>query len=136
MTANIQDRASIERIYPPERFAEDIGRNSDPKATVLSGVRILSGLDGQGNFEFVRASRHVGEPPEDDAGVFLSPFLVTAAAGDKAGYESSPRNSGAAEHSKTSEYGAFIDRVIEAARTARSPAATGRDDERLRGLRQ
>ena len=138
MIANIHDRASIEQVYPHEHFARDVGRNSDAKAVVLHGVRILSGLDGAGEFTVVEASRHVGEDTGDAEGIFLCPFLVTAAdaAAERPGYDQSEAAPGAHQREKPSDYDAFIDRVIQAAKSAPSRAAPGRGDERLRGPRQ
>src|SRR5918998_2344853 len=76
--ANINDRSSVERLYPRDDFDRDAGENADAKATVRRGLRIVSPVDRDGRFSAERGSRHVGESdPEGDA-VFLAPFLAQA----------------------------------------------------------
>lgn len=71
--ADIDDRASLEQAYPRQAFEQDVGANSDAKATVQKGVRISSPPDGQGRFEIVRAARHVGELDAAGEALFLAP---------------------------------------------------------------
>lgn len=139
MIANINDRTSIERAYPREEFDREIGRNSEPKASVLAGVRILRGIDGHGDFEIERASRHAGEAGESEEAVFLSPFLVSAMA--DTGGAASPREAPAPDASddrrgKAADYEAFLDRIVAAAKSAPRRASPGPGEERLQGLRQ
>jgi hypothetical protein len=137
MIANIHDRAGIETIYPEEVFAFEAGENSRATTTVHKGVRILSEVDGNGNFEIERASRQVGEAGGPDQAIFLSPDLVSSADALVAGggYGTTiQRERGRLAH-KAVDYVAFIDRIIEAAKQAEiRPAPRG--DERLRGPRQ
>ena len=136
MIANINDRSSIERVYPREEFDREIGRNSEPKATVLAGVRILRGIDGHGDFEIERASRQTGESDET---VFLSPFLVSAMAdigGAASPREAPSRDATAEPHDTAADYEAFLDRIVEAAKTAPRHPSPGPGEERLHGLRQ
>ena len=69
-TANIDSRASLERIYPPDAFAQDAARNGQVANQVVLGIRILSAPNAAGNFEIERAGQQVGEamPP-----TFLAP---------------------------------------------------------------
>src|SRR4051812_44743482 len=70
--ANINDRGSIECVYPADNFAGDAADNEkQPGNQVLHGVRILSAPDAQGAFELERASRQVGE---FGGALFLAPF--------------------------------------------------------------
>lgn len=117
--ANANDRATIERIYPPAVFAREAQANTRAKASVLYGVRIQSAPDTTGDFQLVRASHHVGEDESAANSLFLCPFAQATERGGAAG-----------------DYDAFIDRIIAAARTARFDRSPGRDDARLQGLRQ
>jgi hypothetical protein len=137
MIANIRDRASIERVYPEQAFALEAGQNSRAKATVQSGVRILSNVDAKGDFEIERASRQVGEVAGPDEAIFLSPDLVSAADAlvEGGGYGTTIQRESGPDAHKAADYVAFIDRIIEAAKQAEfRPAPAG--DERLRGPRQ
>ena len=130
--ANIHRRNTLEEIYPPDAFASDAAKNGRVPNTVLSGVRILSAPDAAGDFEFERATQQIGEAAsagflvphrrEDrtqDAGRD-SPTTVSADPDPRAGYE------------------AFLaDIVAVAQRFGFEPEASpGRDEPRLRGLRQ
>ena len=130
--ANIHRRSTLEEIYPLDAFASDAAQNGRAPNTVLSGVRILSAPDAAGDFDFERASQQIGEAAsagflvphrrEDrtqDAGRD-SPMIVSADPDPRAGYE------------------AFLaDIVAVAQRFGFEPEASpGRDEPRLRGLRQ
>jgi hypothetical protein len=69
-TANIDSRASLERIYPPDAFAQDAVQNGQVTNQVVLGIRILSAPNAAANFEIERAGQQVGEamPP-----TFLAP---------------------------------------------------------------
>ena len=123
--ANIKDRASIERVYPPDAFAVDAADNDkQPGNQVLHGVCIRSAPDAQGAFEVERASRQVGEM---GGALFLAPY---------------PRSMGHDFASRAPDpaagYDAFIDEIIAAAPCFgfREAEAPGRGDERLQGARQ
>jgi hypothetical protein len=134
--ASIHDRRSIERVYPREDFEREAGENADAKATVHRGIRILSPVDGQGVFEAERASRHVGEADPLGDTVFLAPFLqdTSAAPSDSAYGGPGAGDAVAAGARKANDYGAFVERVVSVARSARFKPAIGKDDERLRGF--
>ena len=124
MTANIHDRASIERAYPREAYASDASQNERRKPAMLRGVRIAAGPNDQGEFAIEAAAQHAGEVP---GAVFLAPFhRVTAE--ENAVAEPDPRLG----------YEAFLDEIIEAAQRLgfRADASPGPGDPRLRGLRQ
>ncbi|HEX2725106.1 MAG TPA: hypothetical protein VHN20_04730 [Beijerinckiaceae bacterium] len=136
--ASIRDRRSIERLYPREDFEREAGQNADAKATVHRGIRILSPVDAQGQFEAERASRHVGEADPLGDTVFLAPFLQDASAAP-APSDSAYGGPGAgdamgASARKRDDYDAFIARIVGAAQSAEFKPAIGRDDERLRGF--
>jgi hypothetical protein len=130
--ANIHRRSTLEEVYPPDAFASDAAQNGRVPNTVLSGVRILSAPDAAGDFDFERATQQIGEAAsasflaphrrEDrtlDAGRD-SPTTVSADPDPRAGYE-----------------GFLADIVAAARRFGFEPEdSPGRDEPRLRGLRQ
>jgi hypothetical protein len=132
MKVSIHQRSEIESFYPANAFAFDAGINSDAKATVLRGIRIVSSVSDDGSFAIDRGSRHVGEAASgpDDC-TFLAPFLTDhsvpqVAAGD--GQKDRPSHD-----RKADEYAGFIDEVILAASTKEARPQPKPDDERLRG---
>jgi hypothetical protein len=136
MSANVNDRESIARVYPREAYEEDAGRNALAKTPVLHGVRILSQPDEAGSFRLARAHHQVAErDPEGDT-VFLAPYL-----GDELdALQRNPTYGGPEEKDGLSvvdprgDYEAFLDRIVEAARSARFKGPIGKGEERLRGF--
>jgi hypothetical protein len=124
MTANIHDRASIERVYPREAYASDASQNERRKPAMLRGVRIAAAPDEKGEFAIEPAVQHAGEVP---GAVFLAPFhRVTA------------EENAAADPDPRLGYEAFLDEIIELAQRLgfRADASPGPGDARLRGPRQ
>jgi hypothetical protein len=122
--ANIHRRSTLEEVYPPDAFASDAAQNGRVPNTMLSGIRILSAPDAAGDFDFERATRQVGETASAS---FLAPHrreegtLAESAVPDpRAGYE------------------AFLEDIVAVAqRFGFEPEESpGRDEPRLRGLRQ
>jgi hypothetical protein len=136
--ANINDRASVERLYPREDFERDAGENARAKATVQRGILIVSAVAADGRFGAERASRHVGEEDPEGDTIFLAPFSTQASAPLHEGNAyGGPVETGDALESaswKAEDYRAFIDRIVEAARAATFKSAVGRHDERLKGF--
>jgi hypothetical protein len=135
--ANINDRATIERLYPREDFERDAAANADAKATVHRGLKIVSAVDGDGRFSAERGSRHVGESDPEGDTVFVSPFLEdvaplrgTDAYGGPTEATAAPMGSG----QRDKNYRVFIDRIIETARAADFKPDVGRHEDRLRGF--
>jgi hypothetical protein len=133
--ANINDRGSVERLYPRDDFERDAAENSDAKATVHHGLRIVSALDPSGTFSAERGSRHVGErDPEGDT-IFLVPFRAQSDAPleqpNTYGGPEEPRQGG---QDKADDYRTFIDRIIAAAKAAEFKPPVGRNEGRLRGF--
>jgi hypothetical protein len=133
--ANINDRASIEQIYPRAVFEREAQANTRAKASVIYGVRIHSMPDESGAFQLIRASHHVGEDERQSGSVFLCPFAQEVA------YVEQGNDDGAVEPRRDAgivrgDYDAFVDKIIDTARTARLDEAPGRGDMRLQGLRQ
>jgi hypothetical protein len=121
--ANIRERQSIARIYPPDAFAGDAARNGNPTSQIRRGVRIASAPDAAGEFDLEPATQQVGEAP---GAVFLAPhrredrLTPSERADPRDGYE------------------AFVDDILAAAQRFGFAAeqAPGPGDPRLRGLRQ
>ena len=122
--ANIHRRSTLEEVYPPDAFASDAAQNGRVPNTMLSGIRILSAPDATGDFDFERATRQIGETASAS---FLAPhrreegtLADSAIPNPRAGYE------------------AFLEDIVAVAqRFGFEPEESpGRDDPRLRGLRQ
>src|SRR5438874_11265606 len=100
--ANINDRSSIERVYPPDAFAVDAADNGkQPGNQVLHGIRIISAPDAEGMFELERASRQVGEA---GGAMFLAPFRRDPG-----------RDFAATASDPAAGYDGFIDEIVAAA---------------------
>jgi hypothetical protein len=130
--ANINDRGSIERIYPRAVFAREANANMRAKASVLNGVQISSPPDEAGGFDLTRASRHAGEEPSPGGAIFLCPFAQRTGHGADHPAAAAPPSG----ERPSDAYDAFIDQIIATAREADFPEPAGRGDARLRGLRQ
>jgi hypothetical protein len=130
--ANINRRNSLETIYPPDAFASDAAQNGRVPSTVLCGVRILSAPDAAGDFEFERATRQVGEAVSAS---FLTPHRREDRTVD-AGRDS-PATASAVPDPQAG-YEAFLGEIVAAAQRIgfRPENSPGRDEPRLRGLRQ
>jgi hypothetical protein len=136
--ANINDPASIERLYPREDFERDAGENARDKATVHRGLVIVSPVAADGRFSAERGTRHVGEADPEGDTVFLAPFLTEASAPfqqDNAYGESAEAGGPQAiSAQKNDDYRTFLDRIVTAARAATFKSPIGRNEERLRGF--
>src|SRR5215207_6469891 len=137
--ANIDDRASIEQAYSRQAFEQDVGANSDAKATVQKGVRIPGPPDAQGVFEIVRASRHVGELGAAGEALFLAPVrsFDGALKPNSTGYgqEQAAADGPEGEPGRGADaYAGFIDSIVNAFRGARFEKPLAADDERLKGF--
>jgi hypothetical protein len=123
MKANINDRRSLEQAYPPDAYASDAAQNGRSASEVTSGVRILSGPDGAGEFEIERAAQQVGEATSP---AFLAPYRRVESADP------------GAEPSLPKDYDSFLDDVVAAAQRFGFEAekSPGRNEPRLHGLRQ
>ena len=123
-TANIHDRASIERVYSRDDYARDASENERRKPGVLKGVQITLAPDENGNFVLAPSSQQAGEV---SGAVFLAPFhRVTA------------KEHAAADPDPGHGYEAFLGDIIAAAQRHgyRVEASPGPGDPRLRGPRQ
>ena len=130
--ANINRRTTLEEVYPPDAFASDAAQNGRVPNTVRRGVRILSAPDAAGDFEFERAIQQVGEAASAS---FLAPHRREDRTQD-AGRDSPTTMS--TDPDPRAGYEAFLAEIVAVARRfgfdpEESP---GRDEPRLRGLRQ
>ena len=130
--ANIHRRSTLEEIYPPDAFASDTAQNGRVPSTVLSGVRILSAPDAAGDFDFERATQQIGEAASAS---FLAPHRREDRTRD-AGRDSPATVS--VDPDARAGYEAFLNDIVAVAqRFGFEPEASpGRDEPRLRGLRQ
>ena len=130
--ANIHRRSTLEEVYPPDAFASDAAQNGRVPNTMLSGIRILSAPDATGDFDFERATRQIGETASAS---FLAPHRREERTVD-AGRDSPTTVS--ADPDPRAGYQAFLADIIAVAqRSGFEPEdSPGRDEARLRGLRQ
>jgi hypothetical protein len=134
--ANINDRQSVASVYPRAAFEEDAGRNALGTADVVYGVRIESSPDETGWFTVMRTRHHVGELTGFADAVFIAanePHLTAPLLGSDPD-EGVPQGPIITADARAEEYEAFIDRVLEAARSAEFPDPIGRGEERLEGF--
>jgi hypothetical protein len=130
--ANIHRRSTLEEIYPPDAFASDAAQNGRVPNTLLNGARILSAPDAAGDFDFERATQQIGEAASAS---FLAPHRREDRAQD-AGRDSPTTVS--ADPDPRAGYEAFLDDIIAVAQGFGfdPEGSPGRDEPRLRGLRQ
>ena len=130
--ANIHRRSTLEKVYPADVFASDAAQNGRVPNTRVSGVRILSAPDPAGDFDFQRATQQIGEAAPVS---FLAPYRREDRTQD-AGRDSATAVS--ANPDPRAGYEAFLaDIVAVAQRFGFDPEESpGRDEPRLRGLRQ
>ncbi len=121
----LEDRAALERAYPPDAFAADTAHNAATSSEAISGVRILSAPDDAGEFSFERGSRQVGEA---SSVAFVAPYRRRGNAGEPEAVSSDP----------CAGYQAFLDDIVDAARRFgyKPEESPGQGDPRIRGLRQ
>jgi hypothetical protein len=134
MSANINDRTSVQKIYPMTAWEQDGSRNAKGNASIVYGVKILCAPDPKGAFDLVRASRHIAESDPESDEVFLTPFESGASeAIDGATYSGGVQPPGH-QHSN-GDYESFVDAILDAARTAHFKSAIGVGDDRIKGFR-
>jgi hypothetical protein len=113
--ANINDRASIERIYPRDAFHRDANFNSLQNTPILHGVTVLSAADETGAFELARHERQTGERDVTQDAKFL-PATPTE---QSVGHEDEA-------------YASFLARIVDVARSGVRPHQGG--ESRLHGF--
>ncbi|MBP2295736.1 hypothetical protein [Azospirillum rugosum] len=135
-TANVNDPTSLETLYSKADFEKDARLNAQDKTTVLHGLMILSMPGDDGSFSITRANRQVGEVEDTSHSIFVSPRL--SGAESDAFVQNDTDYGGPVEQrdpprERTDPYRAFLDDVLQAARTARfAPAVPA---EKLKGFR-
>jgi hypothetical protein len=130
--ANIHNRRSLEAVYPPNAFAADAAENGRSPTVFQKGIRVLSAPDAAGEFALERATRQVGEAPSAS---FLAPQRCEERVID-AGRDSP--TVATAEPDPSEGYEDFLTDLIAVAQQFgfKSEESPGRDEPRLRGLRQ
>lgn len=134
--ANVNDRGSVEALYTRAAFEEDAAKNALADTAVVYGLRIESAPDAEGWFRLVRTRHHTGELTTVADAVFLhpeEPHLAAPLLGSDP--DGTAQNPDAMPEKRRLEYAAFIDRVIETARTADFADPIGRNEPRLEGFR-
>ena len=135
-SVNINQRDTIESYYPLDSFVHDANQNARGKAMVMHGLRIVSGPDGDGTFKVTKAQHNVAE--DDDNHDAL--FLYSVRDDDNNWFDKGEADASKAVHAKehpvdvSDLYRSFVDRVIEAARTAHFQSDIGRGEPRLKGF--
>ncbi len=132
--ANINDRSTIENLYPKSEFDQEAAGNSRGKAAIIKGLKILSAPDAQGEIELARASQHVGESAPDTDSIFVAAYRAGASIADNGtAYESSTAPT-SDNRDEGADYRNFIDEVLEKARSAQFQPPIGKGEERLKGF--
>lgn len=134
MSANINDRTSIQNIYPMDAWEQDGSRNAKGNAAVVYGVKILSAPDKEGAFNLKRVSQHVAENDPESDEVFLTPFESGASEAEAGSTYSGGVQPQEHKH-LDGDYESFVDRIIATARTAHFKPAIGVGDDRIKGFR-
>lgn len=133
-TINVNVREEVEAFYPLDAFLHDAGQNSQPKAVVRHGIRILSEPDQDGRVRMSRGQHHVGEASPDLDALFLCPYRTEGTVQeDGTGYGAEAQEERVPSAPEDS-YRDFIGRVVEAAKKARFPDAIGLHEIRLKGF--
>jgi hypothetical protein len=135
-SVNINQRETLESYYPLDSFVHDASQNARGKAMVMHGLRILSTPDADGTFKVTKGQHNVAE---DDAN-HDALFLYSVRDDDNNWFDKGEADASKAVHAKehpvdvSDLYRSFIDRVIEAARTAHFQNDIGRGEPRLKGF--
>jgi hypothetical protein len=121
--ANVNDRTTIERMYPLSAFDQDAGENSAGSSTRRCGVRLETVPDADGAFRIVRAAQALTGSADTAGTAFLCPYMGRAygmfaiEGGSRGAVEE--RSDIFAGH--LDEYAAFLETIVETARRM-SPA--------------
>jgi len=135
---NVHDRLTVERIYPPASFDRDSRMNAVVKTEIFHGVKITSSPDANGNFRLTRTSHHVAEQdPEGDV-IFVFSYHYqndgTLIQGPDYGGPEERSDASRGSGDGGAAYDTFINRVIEAAKSADFKSAIGFHESRLGGF--
>ena len=129
--ANVNERASIERIYPLSAFDQDAGENSSGSSPRRCGVKVETVPDSVGAFRMARTSQALTGSTDAPGTAFLCPYMGRAyglfviSGGARGAVEE--RGDIFTDH--LDEYAAFLDTLVLTAR--RLPRAPYLDPSRL-----
>jgi hypothetical protein len=131
--ANVNDRPSIEALYPAEVFEADAGANSMGHAHFLRGIRVEAGSDESGAVRIARATQSLSDADHPACSAFLCPYMGRAYGlfmlqGGGRGAVDERRD---IFEPHLDEYSAFIDKIIETGR--HSALAPGGSRDRMAG---
>jgi hypothetical protein len=129
-TVNVNDRSSLERVYPEDAFANVWAQNERVPNELWLGLLIASAPDNSGCFELDQAARHVG-------GLKTPRFLAPARRDEeliKKGDHHSPWQ--VALRQPAAGYWQFLDDIVETARRvgSRTDQSPGYGEPRLKGF--
>jgi hypothetical protein len=138
-TVTVADREALERLYPRAAFEEDAALNAVGNAQVVHGVRIEAAPDAPGRFRLTRVKHHTGESARSEDAVFLMPdhqgqYAALIKSETDYGGPQEKGNELAEAHNRDRGYAGFINRIVEAMRSADFPKPSGRAEERLKGF--
>ena len=138
-TVTVADREALERLYPRAAFEEDAALNAVGNAQVVHGVRIEAAPNAPGRFRLTRVKHHNGENARSEDGGFLMPdhqgqYAALIKSETDYGGPHEKGNEFAEAHNRDRGYAGFIDRIVEAMRSADFPKPSGRAEERLKGF--
>lgn len=126
-TVNVNNRASIEALYPRDVWESDAGTNSQTRKGKLRGLLIVSPPSADGNFHLRRALRSVADCQSDPHVAFVCPYMGRAydIFTPAAGVHGAVLEKRDALEDHSDEYQAFIDGIISAARQVQFPPIPG-----------
>jgi hypothetical protein len=129
--ANLNERTSIERIYPLAAFDQDAGENSSGSSPRRCGVKVESVPDAGGGFRMVRAAQALTGLVDTPGTAFLCPYMGRAYGlfMIKGGGRGAVEEHGDIFADHLDEYTAFLEALVQTAR--RMPPAHQLDRSRL-----
>ena len=133
-TVNVYVREEVEAFYSLDAFVHDAGQNTQAKAVVRHGIRILSAPDDDGKVRMSRGQHHVGDAAPNLDALFLCPYRTEGTVREDASGYGAESQEERVPSTPEESYRDFIDRVVEAAKEARFPDAIGMHDVRLKGF--
>jgi hypothetical protein len=119
--ANLNERISIERLYPLSAFDQDAGENSSGSSPRRCGVRVESVPDAAGAFRMVRTSQALTGSTDTPGTAFVCPYMGRAYGlfMIKGGARGAVEERGDIFADHIDEYTAFLDTLVLTARQLR-----------------
>lgn len=116
--ANINERTSIERVYPLSAFDEDAGENSSGSSPRRCGVKLETVPDAAGAFRMVRGAQALTGADDAPGTAFVCPYMGRAYGlfMIEGGGRGAVEEHGNIFAGHLDEYAAFLETIIETAR--------------------